>query len=198
MALTIKLRQGLKAALPSTGMTEGEPLWCTNTQELYMATAATTKVPVAIDIAAFGAIGAIETGDLIYMYDISQAATAPKARKVTFGDLKTALNIPAASTDEKVATASGATAGYLGTDSTAAVPGTGVLRAGHGIEMKAGAANAFTTLHIHFPDQAQGDITYRGATNWTRLSAGTNGGILETQGSGANPRWINIIDGGTF
>lgn len=37
---------------------------------------------------------------------------------------------------------------------------------------------------------AQGDILYRGASGWDRLPAGTNGYILETAGSGANPSWV--------
>lgn len=193
MALTIKLRQGLKAALPSSGMTVGEPLWSTNTQELYVATAADASVPAAIDIAAFGALGAVATDDLIYMYDTSAGATSPKAKKITFDDFKTALNIPVASTDEKVATATGATAGYLGTNGT-----DGILRAGNGVSMTAGGANAFVTMALFIASEAQGDIIYRGAASYDRLAAGTAGGILETQGAAANPRWINTIDGGTF
>jgi hypothetical protein len=36
---------------------------------------------------------------------------------------------------------------------------------------------------------AQGDILIRDASNWTRLSAGTSGQYLKTQGAGANPIW---------
>jgi hypothetical protein len=36
---------------------------------------------------------------------------------------------------------------------------------------------------------AQGDILYRGASSWARLSAGTSGQFLQTQGAGANPQW---------
>ena len=193
MAVTIKLRQGLKAVLPDSGMTVGEPLWATNTQELFIATAADASVPAAIDIAAFGAIGSVASDDLVYMYDVSAGATSPKAKKITFDDFKTALNIPAASTDERVATATGATAGYLGTDGT-----DGVLRAGNGVSMTAGGANVFVTMALFFDSEAQGDIIYRGTSGYARLAAGTAGRILETQGAGANPRWINTIDGGTF
>jgi hypothetical protein len=37
---------------------------------------------------------------------------------------------------------------------------------------------------------AQGDILYRGAAGWERLPAGTDGQVLETQGTGANPQWV--------
>ena len=193
MAVTIKLRQGLKAVLPSSGMEIGEPLWATNTKELYIADSATTAVPAAIDTAAFDAIGTVAADDLVYMYDTSATATTPKARKIAFSDFKTALNIPAASTDELVATATGATAGYLGTNGT-----DGVLRAGIGIGMTAGGANAFVTLALNFASEAHGDIIYRGATDWARLEIDTAGKFLECQGAGANPRWHDTIDGGVF
>jgi hypothetical protein len=193
MAVTIKLRQGLKAVLPDSGMVVGEPLFATNTKELYIADSTTTSVPAAVDIAAFSDLGVVADGDLLYMYDVSQEATDPKARKITFGDFKTALNIPVASTDEKVATASGATAGYLGTNGA-----DGVLRAGNGLSMTAGAENAFVTMALFIADQAQGDIIYRGDSAYARLGAGTAGGVLSTQGAAANPHWINTIDGGTF
>jgi len=194
MAITIKLKQGLKAALPTSGLTIGEPLFSTDTKELNIADSATTSVPVGIDIAAHGAIGVVATDDLVMMHDVSQAASAPKNKKITFADLKTALNIPAASSDEKVAAASGATAGYLGTNGT-----DGVLRVdAAGLKMVAGGANAFVTVGLSMASEAQGDIWYRGAAAYSRLAAGTAGGILETQGAAANPRWINTIDGGTF
>lgn len=193
MAVRIKLRQGLKAALPTTGMEVGEPLFCTDTQELYIASAATTKIPVTTDIAAMGAIGTIADDDLLQMSDTSVTAGSPRIKKVAFSDFKTALNIPAGSTDEKVATASGATAGYLGTDGT-----DGILRKGTGIKMTAGAANAYVTLGLNFASEAQGDIIYRGASDWARLAVGAAGTLLQAGGAGTNPTWINTIDGGTF
>lgn len=41
---------------------------------------------------------------------------------------------------------------------------------------------------------AQGDILYRGSAAWARLAAGTKGRVLQTQGSGANPQWINAFE----
>lgn len=194
MAVTIKLRQGLKAAIPTSGMTVGEPLYATDTQELYIATAATTKAPAALDLSGYDAIGAVATGDLIYMNDVSVAADAVKAKKITFADFKTALNIPAASTDELVATASGATAGYLGTNGT-----DGILRAdAAGLKMVAGPSNAYVTLGLSFANEAQGDIIYRGASAWARLAVGAAGTLLQAGGSGTNPTWVSVIDGGTF
>ncbi len=36
---------------------------------------------------------------------------------------------------------------------------------------------------------AQGDILYRGASNWVLLTAGTDGKVLTTHGTSANPTW---------
>jgi hypothetical protein len=38
----------------------------------------------------------------------------------------------------------------------------------------------------------QGDILFRSATNWTRLSPGTSGQVLRTNGAGANPSWATV------
>jgi len=194
MTLRIKVRQGLKAALPTTGMEVGEPLFCTDTQELYFATAATTKVPVKTDLEPLDAIGTIANDDLLLMSDTSVAAGSPRQKKVAFSDFKTALNIPAGSSDEKVATASGATAGYLGTNGT-----DGVLRTdAAGLKMVAGGSNAYVTLGLSFVSESQGDIIYRGASAYARLGAGTAGGFLQTGGAGQNPTWVTTVDGGTF
>jgi len=45
---------------------------------------------------------------------------------------------------------------------------------------------------------AQGDILYRGASNWERLAAGTSGRFLQTQGAGANPQWVAASSGLVF
>ena len=195
MAVTLKLRQGTKAQAGSlTGLTVGEPLYCTDTQELLIAIGETTHAPAAIDVAAYGALGAVATGDLLYMYDVSAAADAVKAKKITFDDFKTALNIPAGSSDELVAAASGATAGYLGTNGT-----DGILRVdAAGLKMVAGGSNAYVTLGLSFASEAQGDIIYRGASAYARLAAGAAGGLLQTNGAASNPSWVTTIDGGAF
>ena len=45
---------------------------------------------------------------------------------------------------------------------------------------------------------AQGDIFYRGASDWARLAAGTSGQFLQTQGAGANPAWATASGGAAF
>ena len=67
-----------------------------------------------------------------------------KEKKITFDALKAALNIPAASTDEKVAVVSGGTSGYIwGTDGT-----NGVIRLNASMQWTKDAGNAFVTLAV--------------------------------------------------
>jgi hypothetical protein len=194
MSVKIKVRQGTKAALPTSGMESGEPLFCTDTQELYFGTGAETKVPVKTDLAPLDAIGVIADDDLLLISDTSVAANAPRQKKVAFSDFKSALNIPPGSSDEKVAAAAGATADYLGSNGS-----NGVLRVdAAGLKMVAGAANAYVTVALSFASEAQGDIMYRGASAYARLAAGTAGAFLQTGGAGQNPTWVTTVDGGTF
>lgn len=49
---------------------------------------------------------------------------------------------------------------------------------------------------VNLPSVAQGDIIYRNATEWVKLSAGTSGYFLKTLGASANPEWESIPGGG--
>ena len=201
MALTIQLRRGTRSQLNSlnTGMAIGEPLYATDTHELYVATGTTTKKPAVVDVAALEAFtesGQIEkANDLIYMYDVNVAAPFSgqvKARKITFNQFKTALNIPDASTDELVAVNDDGTPGYLGNGTN------GVIRMGSGLAAQVDGTNDFVTYSVRFDDEAHGDLLYRGASAWGRLAPGTGGNLLMTNGASAAPTWTNLIDGGTF
>ena len=44
---------------------------------------------------------------------------------------------------------------------------------------------------------AQGSLLYRSGSAWTVLTPGTNGQVLKTQGSSANPQWGSISGAGT-
>ena len=202
MALTIKLRRGTKTQLNSlnSGMAAGEPLFVTDTHELYVATGATTRKPAVVDIGGlddqFTSSAQIEKEvDLLYMYDVNIASPFTgqvKARKITFSQFKTALNIPEASTDELVAVNDSGTPGYLGNGSD------GVLRAGNGLAATVHVSNDYVTYNIHFDDEAHGDLIYRGESTWGRLAPGTDGKLLMTKSTGSAPQWTDIIDGGTF
>jgi hypothetical protein len=139
----IQLRRGLKANLPTSGMLAGEAHVTTDRGTLHVATDATTKIPVVPAIDDLTTLASVDgTADLLIIHDAS--ATGQKEKKITFDSFKTALNIPTASTDEKVAVVSGGTSGYIwGTDGT-----DGVLRMNSSMSWSKDAANGFVTLAV--------------------------------------------------
>jgi hypothetical protein len=143
-----QLKRGLKVNLPSTGMLAGEPLVTTDRGTLHVATSATTKLPVVPAIDDLSTLASINgAADLLIVHDASEVA-APKEKKITFDAFKTALNIPAASTDELVAVVSGGTSGYIwGTDGT-----NGVIRLNSSLSWTKDAGNAFVTIAVDTVD----------------------------------------------
>ena len=139
----IQLRRGLKANLPTSGMLAGEAHVTTDRGTLHVATDATTKIPVVPAIDDLATLASVDgTADLLIIHDAS--ATGQKEKKITFDSFKAALNIPIASTDEKVAIVSGGTSGYIwGTDGT-----DGVLRMNSSMSWSKDAANGFVTLAV--------------------------------------------------
>jgi hypothetical protein len=140
----IQIKRGLKVNLPAAGMLPGELHFTTDRGTLHGATAATTKltiVPAVDDLATLPSIDG--AADLILVHDASEVA-GQKEKKITFNAFKTALNIPAGSSDEKVAVVSGGTGGYLwGTDGT-----DGVLRMNVSMLMTKDPGNGFVTLAV--------------------------------------------------
>ena len=139
----IQLRRGLKANLPTSGMLAGEAHVTTDRGTLHVATDATTKIPVVPAIDDLTTLASVDgTADLLIIHDAS--ATGQKEKKITFDSFKTALNIPIASTDEKVAVVSGGTSGYVwGTDGT-----DGVLRMNSSMSWSKDVENGFVTLAV--------------------------------------------------
>lgn len=143
----IQIKRGLKSALPSSSMLAGEQFYTTDRKTLHVATDATTQhvvVPAIDDLTAIGAVAG--TTDLLIIHDADAAGV--KEKKITFDDFKTALNIPAGSSDEKVAVVSGGTSGYLwGTNGT-----DGVLRMNTSMSWTKDAGNAFVTIAVETVD----------------------------------------------
>ena len=139
----IQLRRGLKANLPTSGMLAGEAHVTTDRGTLHVATDATTKIPIVPAIDDLTTLSSVDgAADLLIIHDAS--ATGQKEKKITFDSFKTALNIPIASTDEKVAVVSGGTSGYVwGTDGT-----DGVLRMNSSMSWSKDAGNGFVTLAV--------------------------------------------------
>jgi hypothetical protein len=144
MPQRIQLKRGLKANLPTSAMLPGEPHFTTNRGTLHVATDATTRLPVVPAIDDLTTLASIDgAADLVLIHDSSEAS-GQKEKKITFDAFKTALNIPAGSSDEKVAIVSGGTAGYIwGTDGT-----NGVLRLNSSLSWTKDAGNAFVTLAV--------------------------------------------------
>ena len=139
----IQLKRGLKANLPTSGMLAGEVMVTTDRGTAHVATDATTKLPVVPAIDDLTTLASVNgAADLILIHDAD--GVGQKEKKITFDAFKTALNIPAASTDEKVAVVTGGTSGYIwGTDGT-----DGVIRMNSSMSWTKDAGNAFVTLAV--------------------------------------------------
>lgn len=144
----IQTKRGLKANLPTTNMLAGEQHFTTDRGTLHVATSATTTLPVVPPIDDLATLASIDgAADLVLIHDASEVA-AQKEKKITFNDFKTALNIPAGSSDEKVAVVAGGTAGYIwGTDGT-----DGILRMNTSMSWSKDAGNGFVTLAVSTVD----------------------------------------------
>ena len=139
----IQLKRGLKANLPTSGMLAGEVMVTTDRGTAHVATDPTTKLPIVPAIDDLSTLASVNgTADLILIHDAD--GVGQKEKKITFDAFKTALNIPAASTDEKVAVVTGGTSGYIwGTDGT-----NGVIRMNSSMSWTKDAGNAFVTLAV--------------------------------------------------
>ena len=139
----IQLKRGLKANLPTSGMLAGEVMVTTDRGTAHVATDPTTKLPIVPAIDDLSTLASVNgAADLILIHDAD--GVGQKEKKITFDAFKTALNIPAASTDEKVAVVSGGTSGYIwGTDGT-----NGVIRMNSSMQWTKDAGNEFVTLAV--------------------------------------------------
>ena len=139
----IQLKRGLKANLPTSGMLAGEVMVTTDRGTTHVAIDATTKLPIVPAIDDLTTLASVNgDADLLLIHDAD--GVGQKEKKITFDAFKTALNIPPASTDEKVAVVSGGTSGYIwGTDGT-----NGVLRLNASMQWTKDVGNAFVTLAV--------------------------------------------------
>ena len=139
----IQLKRGLKANLPTSGMLAGEVMVTTDRGTAHVATDPTTKLPIVPAIDDLSTLASVNgAADLILIHDAD--GVGQKEKKITFNAFKAALNIPTASTDEKVSVVSGGTSGYIwGTDGT-----NGVIRMNSSMQWTKNAGNAFVTLAV--------------------------------------------------
>ena len=139
----IQLKRGLKANLPTSGMLAGEAHFTTDRGTLHVATDATNKLPLVPAIDDLVTLASVNGAtDLLIVHDAD--GVGQKEKKITFDSFKTALNIPAASSDEKVAVVAGGTAGFVwGTDGS-----DGIFRMNSSMSWTKDAGNAFVTLAV--------------------------------------------------
>lgn len=138
---TVQIKRGLKANLPTSSMLAGEQFFATDRGSLHVATDATTTKPIVPPIDDLTTLASVEgAADLLIMHD----ASASLEKKITFDAFKTALNIPAGGTDEKVSVVSGGTSGYLWGTTGA----DGMLRMSASMTWTKDAGNAFVTLAV--------------------------------------------------
>ena len=143
----IQLKRGLDANLPTSGLLVGEPLITTDRGNLAVATDATTTINITPAIDKLTTLASVTgAADLLIIHDAD--ATGQKEKKITFDAFKTALNIPAGSSDEKVAVVSGGTSGYLwGTDGS-----DGVIKMGSSMQWTKDAGDGYVTLDVSIID----------------------------------------------
>jgi len=141
----IQLKRGTKANLPTSSMLAGEAHFTTDRGTIHVATDATSKLGVVPPVEDLVTLGSVDgANDLVLIHDNSESS-GQKEKKITFAAFKTALNIPASSTDEKVSVVNGGTAGYIfGTDGT-----DGVVRMNTSMSMTKDSGNAFVTLAVN-------------------------------------------------
>lgn len=139
----IQVKRGLKANLPTSGMLAGEEHFTTDRKTLHVANDATTTSPIVPPIDDLVTLASVNgAADLLLIHDADGVGV--KEKKITFDAFKTALNIPAGSSDEQVAVVAGGAAGYIwGTDGT-----NGVIRMNASMAWTKDAGNAFVTLAV--------------------------------------------------
>ena len=125
-------------------MLSGEAHFTTDRGTLHVATGATTQLGIVPPVEDLTTLASVDgSNDLLLIHDNSESS-GQKEKKITFSAFKTALNIPAASTDEKVSVVNGGTAGYIfGTDGS-----DGILRMNTSMSMTKDSGNAFVTLAV--------------------------------------------------
>lgn len=70
------------------------------------------------------------------------------------------------------------------------IQGTGIAISATGAD--AGTGDATITLSLDAYSSTHGAVLYRGSSAWVALAPGTAGQVLQSNGSGANPSWVNM------
>lgn len=144
---SIQQKRGLFANLPTSGMLAGELFATTDRGALYVATGATSKLPVLPPIEQLADLATIApAADYLIIHDGD--ATGVKEKRMSFAAFKSALNIPVGSSDEKAAVAAGGTSGYIwGSDGN-----DGIVRLNNSLSWTKDPTSAFVTMSVNTVD----------------------------------------------
>lgn len=130
--------------------------------------------------------------DNSFSHPIAGTTISPTDAETTLDDIETAISDSAIKTPQ-----------YVTLATSASLPNERVLTAGTGTSLTDGGAGSTLTigLNARIADIAgitfaQGDILYYNGTNLVKLSPGTSGHFLKTQGAGANPVYAAVPGGG--
>ena len=140
----IQLKRGTKSNLPTSSMLACEALFTTDRGTLHVATGATTKLGIVPPVEDLTTLASVDgANDLVLIHDNSESS-GQKEKKITFNAFKTALAIPAESSDEKVAVVNGSTPNFIwGTDGT-----DGIFRMNTSMSWTKDSGNDYVTLAV--------------------------------------------------
>lgn len=183
---TVKISQ-LTAAAAATG-----------TQELEVNESGTSKKITGAQLATY-IEGEVSSSPVLTGQVSLDDGTAAAPSLTNTGDTNTGIYFPA---EDEVGIATGG-ALRVSVNSGGSLVTTGNIELGHATDttISRSAAGVIAVEGNNVPSpasQANGDILYRGATNWERLAAGTSGQVLQTNGAGAAPSWATASSGGTL
>lgn len=83
-----------------------------------------------------------------------------------------------------------ADASYVVLGASAGLSAERVLAVGAGLTLTDGGAGGSATLGVWVPSEAHGDLLVRSGQGWARLPAGTAGYVLQAQGAGQLPTYV--------
>lgn len=147
MATTVQNKRGLRANQPTSGMLAGELFLHTDRGTAKFALDATTSIDIVPAIDALGTLATVDgASDFILLHDADGSGV--KEKKMTFNAFKAALAIPAGSTDEKAAVASGGTPGFIWGSNGA----DGIIRLHSSLSWVKDSGSAFVTIKVETVD----------------------------------------------
>lgn len=123
--------------------------------------------------------------------DISSGAVVDTVWDGTDFQMTSQVSNASSGTVTAIATNNGVTGGTITTSGTIGLANqsTGTVLSNISGSSAPPTGNSVSSLFDSSMGSTQGSVLYRSSTTWTVLPPGTNGQVLTTQGTGANPVW---------